>query len=198
MDNEQIINGFIGSIATKVPVDDLEIIRTELLSYFKDYDITPTVLLPEVSNTKPIPEALDKFIISKQLEGLSPNSIKHYKYTLKIFFNNVIKPLNLITPDDIRLFMYNKSSQSNVSKCYIANIRCVLRSFFTWCYKEEYIKKNPMDNIPAIKYSKKQVNALTEKQLELCRMKYVDLSPEIRLSLNFAIPQVVVLQKYVI
>ena len=72
MDNEQIINGFIGSIATKVPVDDLEIIRAELLSYFKDYTITPVTLLPEVSNTKPIPEALDKFIVSTTIELIPP------------------------------------------------------------------------------------------------------------------------------
>jgi integrase/recombinase XerD len=72
------------------------------------------------------------------------------------------------------LFLYNKS-KTNVTPRYLNHIRSILFSFFDWCQNEGYISRNPVKNINRIKYIPKEIEPLSEKDLEICRLAYLEL-----------------------
>lgn len=180
---EQIINQLLSSLGNSLAIQDLDLIRANLGKILDNYDIEPKKHLPEVVNV--IPDVYKSFMVSKRIEGMSVNSLKIYDSILSNFFKEMLKPIQAITSNDIRLYLYDKSNNKNISMRYVNFIRTVLSSFFVWCYKEKYVDKNPLENIAPIKYTKKIVEPLTEKQIELCRIAYKDMSLRDQLVFEF-------------
>jgi site-specific recombinase XerD len=163
---ERFINELMMNLSRSFSINDLNIIKTEIVKMLDTYQVSQRKQLP--ASIDDIPNIYKTFIVSKKIAGLSDGSLKLYNHILSKFFFEIVKPLKDISTNDIRLYMYNKT-RDGASKSYLSNIRAILSSFFTWCYKEEYIDKNPMDNIDPIKFNNKQVKPLTEKQIEQCR-----------------------------
>lgn len=181
MTGEQFVYEFIDHISSKMPLYELNFLQSELIESLQIYDL----YLKEnvVEPNKIVPDVYNKFIMSKRVEGLCKNSIEQYEFILDKFHQEIMKPVYMIDRNDIRTFLYNRSQ--NVSMRYVNHIRIVLNLFFTWCLKEEYINKNPMDNIQPIKYTKKQIESLTEKQIEICRSAYASMLLRDRLLFEF-------------
>ena len=110
------------------------------------------------------------FLASKAASGRTDRSIKYYKGTLNFIFDRIGKDFDEITSDDIKLYLAKRLRVDHVSKTTAANDRRVLSSFYTWLHKNEYIRKNPLNKVEAIKYAKPKKKAFTDMEIEKLRL----------------------------
>lgn len=142
---------------------DYEILHNEISRIFKNYEISEVSSSPFVSD---LPEKIKLFLSAKQLEGLSPSTIKGYKLDLKIFSERTNKSVTDITTADIRIYLgeFSHLKLSSVSKKL-----SVLKSFFGWLTVEEIIIKDPTAKIKTPKREKRPPKALSIEELEMLR-----------------------------
>lgn len=113
-------------------------------------------------------ELLKKFFIAKATEGLSENSLKSYKNTLRLCLAKIGKHIRDITTEDIRLILAYYRIH-NCSTSYQNFIRRVFNSFYNWAVREKILQENPVIRIPRIKDQLKLKLAFTEEELEKLR-----------------------------
>jgi len=110
-----------------------------------------------------------RFYSAKSIEGLSANTIKFYRYTIKHMLDTVGKHIKRITTDDIRLYIADYPKRNNASKVTINNIRRNLSSFFGWLENENIIIKSPMRRIKNIKVGQVVKETYSDEMLEKMR-----------------------------
>lgn len=116
-----------------------------------------------------LPEIVKTYIVCKKIEGLSDKTLETYMRTLKIFFEEVRKPIEKITPNDIRVYLYSYQRDRGCTNRSLDKYRSYLSSFFSWATTEGYITCDPMKTIQAIKYEKKERQNLSRLELEYLR-----------------------------
>lgn len=136
-----------------------------------DYDITPKCTEIILANDDKRQKAIQMFIVTKKVEGCTENTIHYYIGTLRRFFCEINQRLEEITANQIRYYLAVRSTRDKLSKTSQDNELRVLKSFFKWCSGEEYIKRNPTENIKAVKKEKRIKRAFSETELELIREK---------------------------
>lgn len=116
-----------------------------------------------------IPEIVKVYLVCKKMAGLSEKTLETYMRMLRIFFQAVRKPVEFITPNDIRVYLFAYQRERGCSNRSLDKYRGYLSSFFAWAADEGYLTRNPMKTIPVIKYEKKPRQNLTQLELEYLR-----------------------------
>lgn len=134
-----------------------------------DYEITrkETAIVPYESS---LTDAIKLYLLCRKAEGLADGSIENMSITLKRFAQMVNKPLTDITSNDVRGYLLHYQLNCKVTKATVEKHRERLNTFFKWCVIEERIVKNPLDRIPPTKVPMNNRHAISEEQLEHCRM----------------------------
>ena len=117
-----------------------------------------------------IPEVVKIYIAVKKTEGLSNGTLENYARILKQFFVWVNKQPDMVTANDIRMFLYNYQRQRNTSNVTLEKYREMICWFFTWAHREEYIPRDPSRAVKSIKVEIKERQALTQLELEHLRL----------------------------
>lgn len=120
-----------------------------------------------------LPACYKVYMVSKKIEGMSPQSLITYKCYLEQFLYAVGKPVEKITANDIRLYLYGLVGKN--SDHTIDTKRIVINTFLDWCCLEYYIPENPCAKIHAIKYEEKPREPLDGIEMEMVRDACVDL-----------------------
>lgn len=94
---------------------------------------------------------LDDFLMSKALEGKSPETVSRYRYELNRLLSYVNKAVADILPGDISGYMRMYKKIRKVSNQTLKNVRTVYSSFFTWLRDRDRIRKNPMILVEDVK-----------------------------------------------
>ncbi len=121
-------------------------------------------------------KAILGFLQDKITAGLSPNTLRGYEYTLKVWAERTgDKWIEQITSEDLREFLawlrteYKprraSGSEHPLSPKSIRNAWIALCAFFTWASKE-FKFESPMKNVPAPKYEDPPIEPFTKEQLE--------------------------------
>lgn len=116
-----------------------------------------------------IPEIVKVYLVCKKMAGLSEKTLETYMRMLRIFFRTVRKPIEFITPNDIRVYLFTYQRERGCSNRSLDKYRGYLSSFFAWATDEGYLPRNPMKTISVIKYEKKPRQNLTQLELEYLR-----------------------------
>jgi site-specific recombinase XerD len=119
---------------------------------------------------------LESFLSAKRIEGCSEKSLKYYKATVAMMFNELKQPIREISTDQLRRYLSNYQSKRGSSKVTIDNMRRIFSSFFGWLEDEDYIIKSPVRRIHKIKTDKPIKETFSDESLELLR----DACDEIR------------------
>lgn len=170
MDNNVFLNGILEQINNIVTDEQLRQIKVKLSAYIDDYAIEQKNY--SVAIRESIPQAYKHFLVSKKIEGLSDKTLDTYKQYLDVFFDTVTYPIQEITSQTVQayLFKYSKEihgSSTTVPSSHTMNqYQTILNCFFTWCVNNGYIEKNPCSSLGKIKYQKKDIDTLTEEQLQ--------------------------------
>lgn len=94
---------------------------------------------------------LDDFLMSKALEGKSPETVGRYRYELNRLLSYVNKGVADILPGDISGYMRMYKKIRQVSNQTLKNVRTVYSSFFSWLRDRDRIRKNPMMLVEDVK-----------------------------------------------
>lgn len=150
----------------KLPFEDIKAQITIILS---EYDVqtrkTELVVRDEDKNTKYIM----LFIASKAAGGRTDRTLKSYKNYLTKIFDTIGKSADVITSDDIKLYLAKKLRINKNAKVSVDNERRALSTFYGWMQRSEYIEKNPMNKVETMRYSKTKKHAFTDMEVELIR-----------------------------
>lgn len=166
---EQFKHLIMAELSKDFDVDQLRKISECLDLAAKNFDVVKkeTQIVPYGQE---IPKAVEIYIASKKIEGLSEKSLYLYLIVLKDFFRFVAKPLEKVSANDIRIYLYQYQKERGISNRTLDTRRTVLCSFFNWMAAEEYISKNPAIHITPIKYERKHKKSMTQMDLEKVRM----------------------------
>lgn len=138
-----------------------------------DYDFTRKCTDLIVSGG--VPEVLKLYLAAKVVEGYSKGTLYNAQIICTNFFQTVGKPIDRITSNDIRVFLYTWQNAHNVSLITLDKYRVLLSTFFHWCCAEGYIEKDPTAVIKPFKAEKKQRESLTQVELEYMRKACQDI-----------------------
>lgn len=116
-------------------------------------------------------DLLEKYMRAIAIEGKSERTLKYYRDTFEFFLKWTSKPIQEVTSQDIREYLFFRDETGKVSNVTLDNIRRVLSTIFTWFHDERYILKNPTSSIKKIKGVKKVKEPLSPYQIELIRME---------------------------
>ena len=94
---------------------------------------------------------MEDFLMSKTLEGRSPETIKRYRYEMNRLLSYINKGVTDILPGDISGYMRMYKRIRQVSNQTLKNVRTVYNSFFAWLRDRDRIRKNPMILVEDIK-----------------------------------------------
>ena len=164
---ENFASEFMTKLDGKLTPEQMKTVLMELEMFSANFDIEKKVT-DIVPYQGCVPECYKVYLVSKKIEGMSPESLRTYRCYLDDFFREVNKPLEAITTNDVRVYLYGLSQKGNTNRT-IDGKRVVFHTFFDWCRQEGYIPTNPCDRIKPIKYEVKARQPLTDLELELVR-----------------------------
>ena len=165
--SEMFRTEFISRLFSSMPQDQVINVMRVLDLTLPDYDVSRRPV--SIITVDGVPDAVRYFIASKAVENLSRKTLNLYHLRLVDFFSVVKKPIQDISANDIRLYLFFCKDQRSASDSYLDNIRRILNSFFSWLVKNEYILRNPCNTVEKIKYQAKPRQPLTSYELEVLR-----------------------------
>lgn len=161
----------MAKLSVIIPSDLLRDVQTIIELHLDNYEITQrnteVVLYEDLT-----PKWYQAYIVSQKIEGMSDNSIRQYMLYLKNFFawmQDTRKPVEEITPNDIRVYLYTLQKTRNISNRTLDGRRSVLHAFFEWGANEGYLGKNPCRAIKVIKYERRERQPLSAIEMEQLR-----------------------------
>lgn len=149
---------------------DTEKLKSRLYMVLAEYEVETRHTEIAVVQEDDITKYTKRFLIAKRVAGRTERTLKCYSDELTRFFGEVRKSPLDITSDDIKLYLAMKEIRDGVSKTYQKHMLMCISSFYTFMQKEEYITRNPMNKVEAIKAPKRRKEAFTEIQIEQLRM----------------------------
>lgn len=122
-----------------------------------------------IAQEEGVPVLVKMFIASKAVEQKTQGTLKNYMLVLTNFFNAVKKSVADVTANDIRVYFHMYQEQRKIKNCTLESMRHAFNSFFSWCYAEEYIPKDPMKRVKQIQFEAKERLFLEPIELEMVR-----------------------------
>ena len=119
-------------------------------------------------------DLVNKFLNNKKLKGLSKNSLENYSMELEKFLEYSAKLVLDYTPDDIREYLIFRQQLCGCSNVSLNNYRRVLSSFYKFLEVEEYIIRNPLKAVGALKEPKRIKKPFTGVRASECASLNID------------------------
>ena len=165
MKHDEAIIKILGKTVLEIPDIDQNILRNilEETLYAYSIELSETSLAVRYN----MPEYISIYLSSKQLDGLSPLTLKNYRYILIDFSNTICKDINEITTMDIRAYLVITMRDRNISAVTANSYRSMIKSFFSWLTDEEMIQKDPSHKLRPSKLPKRERIALDDSELEI-------------------------------
>ena len=172
-EREQFENEFIARLDGKITDADLEIVMRVMQQFTGEFEINrkPTDLIPYGET---LPPCFKAYMVAKKIEGRTKDTLENYRLHLTDFLVNINRPLNDVTANDIRVYLFKYQKLHNVSDRYLDGKRLVINAFLQWCTDEGYIQKNVCHQVKPIKYETRPREPLNDIDLELVRQACKD------------------------
>ena len=139
-----------------------------------NYDVKKNQTEVAVYNSE-LPEMVKTYLVCKKVEGLAEQTLYNYGNALRKFFFEVNKAPEQVSPNDIRVYLYQYQKLNGTSNRSLDKIRQMIYSFFSWACCEGYLQRNPSMTIKPIKFEKKERTPLTQIELEYIRRACADV-----------------------
>ena len=109
---------------------------------------------------------LEDYLMSKALEGKSPDTVRRYRYELTRLLSYINKPVAEITDGDISSYMRAYKNIKAVKNSTLKGVRAVYSSFFVWLRDRDRVRRNPMVLVESIKVEKRVKRPFTDTERE--------------------------------
>lgn len=114
-------------------------------------------------------EYLRLFLQHMIVSGKSQGTVANYKMHLRILLDDMKKPVQEITDDDLMYHLAKQKHLRKVGNRYLDQKRMVFRSFFKWMRKKKYISESPAELLDPIKYDSKIKKPFNDEEREKLR-----------------------------
>ncbi|MCP3026865.1 tyrosine-type recombinase/integrase [Halobacillus sp. A5] len=108
-------------------------------------------------NVTSFDEALKAFIQSSELRGLSDATVTFYRRELDLYRRKMVEldaldivRVHKIKPQDIELFISAEMDVGKSRNTINSRLRAV-RAFYSFCYRKQWLKRNPFDEVKLLK-----------------------------------------------
>lgn len=173
MDNREVMkHELITKLAMELgdlSQDTLSLVSTIFDIVSRNYTITKDETQIAIWEQERLSKLIKTYIVVKKMEGLSDNTLDRYLLYLNQFLLSNRKPIDQITGNDVRMFLFDYQMNHNVSNRTLDGIRSIICTFFKWAASENYIQKNPADTIKSIRFEEKPRRPLEQIELERLR-----------------------------
>ena len=164
--NDEIMVKLLGKLTTELPELEVDLeeqlrVKRVIEEVLYNYEVTSK---ETALTTSDLDAKINYFIATKKLEGLSPKTLKNYRYTLEKLQNTFHKPVSTITTADIKMLMYIEAEKKSPSS--MNTFMTPIKLFFNWLQNEEFIIKNPCAAIKPVKEPKRMRKPLTIEEVE--------------------------------
>lgn len=149
--------------------EDLSSISSAFDIVSQSYSISKAETHLAVLGREQMLKLIKTYIVVKKMEGLSENTIDRYLLYLNQFMLFARKPIDELTGNDIRMFLFEYQESHSVTNRTLDGIRSIVCTFLRWAAAEHYIPNNPSETIKAIRYEEKPRKALEQIELERLR-----------------------------
>jgi site-specific recombinase XerD len=117
------------------------------------------------------------FQMGKMSQNLSEGTLNLYKLVTYQLVTMINKELNMITSDDVKVFLLKMKMLNGCSDVTINHKRLVLSSIFSYLHNNDKIARNPMGKVEPVKCRSQLKKPLTDIEVELIFMACDDLEP---------------------
>lgn len=138
----------------------LDIVREQIQPYKLELESTEIIPAEDA-----IPASLREYIAVQIMTGKSKATVANYKLTLVNFALNVGKRVELVTTNDIIVYLYKYQESRGCSVRTMDAYRGVISTFYQWMHKNGKIPTCPTDGVPRYKFYTENKKALTRRQL---------------------------------
>lgn len=114
-------------------------------------------------------EYLRLFLQHMIVSGKSQGTVANYKMHLRILLDDMKKPVQEITDDDLMYHLAQQKYLRKVGNRYLDQKRMVFRAFFKWMRKKKYILESPAELLDPIKYDSKIKKPFNDEEREKLR-----------------------------
>lgn len=166
---EQLEQTLIISLMSVIPADSMEEAKARILMSLADYDVTKNETLPVIYEGDINEQMLKRFIAAKVAAGRTPRTIRFYLISIKKVLEDINKPYNEITSDDMRMYMARRLMRDKVSKVTINNEYRAMSTFYKWLQIEGIVRLNPFAKLEQMKVTKLKKRAYSLIDLEKIR-----------------------------
>lgn len=167
--NEKFITEVLQRAMEYLNQEQCKCLNTDLRISLQKYKELEECCTDIIDIEKSYLQYLQLFLVRKKTEGKSVRTLEQYQLHLSKLLQDLNKPLDKITEDDLFLYLARYQKTRNVSNTYLDNMRLVFSSFFTWCNNKGYISKNPTIGLEPIKSEKKIKKPFSDEELEKLR-----------------------------
>lgn len=142
MDNEKMIKEVLKEIKDEtISKEELKVI---LYNIIRNYTVSKNQI-----EEYDFSQIIKSYAIDMASLNYSKNTIKNKMYTIKDMFRFVNKDIHNITLVDLKAYLNYK--KENCKSSSVNSLITTIKTFFTWCYDEEYIENNPSKKLKKIK-----------------------------------------------
>lgn len=167
--NKLFVDELSARLEDKITVKTMRDITAALEEQMAAYDIQR---IDTDVEKKQFVDMMELFLNTKQTEGLSPRTLKHYRYVLTRYQKFDSTPIREITVFNLRNYLAHEKDRGLADKT-LQNVRDAFTSFFGWLFREGLLMKNPCANLSPIKckqeVKKPYSNVEIEKLKESCQ-----------------------------
>ncbi len=162
--NQEIIRAMEEKLSSVLTVDAMRTTLEALDATLVLYDINRV----EFDDTEH-DYLLEAYFDAITSQGLSPKTIKQYRYILTKFLNSTGVSSRNVSPYHVRRY-FTAEKERGISDRTLANQRSIFCNYFNWLHRDGLITKNPMVNIGPIKYEQRLKEVFSECDLEKIKM----------------------------
>ncbi|WP_404466531.1 tyrosine-type recombinase/integrase [Planococcus rifietoensis] len=162
-DTTRLQNDLRAIITTMAPELSLDMLDVRLEEVLYRYEIQHKATQNLEDD---LADKIDLFISSKQLEGLSSDTLIDYRLELGLFMRTNSKAVVQIQTPDIRKYL---ADLQGIETSTMGKKLTVLKSFFGWLVREEILLRDPTAKIKLPKKKARLPKSLSVQELEMVR-----------------------------
>lgn len=166
---DQLENDLVIALTPYMSDLNAQDLKLRISMVLADYDITRTERALTVYEGDINEMILMRFLSAKIAQGCSKRTITYYRNSVKSTLEQIGKPYNDVTAEDIRLYLAKRIYKDKVSKTTTNNERRNLSAFYSWLQREEILLKNPMTKVDSVKVTKTKKKAFEQIEIEKIR-----------------------------
>ena len=144
------------------------ILKLKIMQVLNDYQISAACTELTEWHGDRNAALIQRWIIAKAVSGCTENTIHHYQHSITRILQKLGKNIEEITAPDIQVYFAQEMARG-VSLTTVDNDKRVLGSMFSYLYREEIIRNNPMLRIDNIRREKKKRPAFSDMDIEKMR-----------------------------